>query len=227
MDRPKAVCVCLILVFSSALAAAAWSVPPPSGITVKNLIPLAQWQKQFKITTGKDSGKLVPLLFQQDTTNQKRWRLIFGDYAGILLTPDPSGGFAMERLDLFKGHSYIVYEPALPILPKDLGSVGALTRQANFKMFDAQTGNLKRIGHATHLLKQVSHSRFDTPAGSIDGYYLEIEHQMDMRYAQLNLTLGLGCRLDDGPVYGYGQYTLKKLGIFSETKVSAAGLAQN
>ena len=227
MDRPKAVGVCLILVFSSALAAAAWSLPPPSGITIKNLIPLAQWQKQFKITAGKDSGKLVPLLFQQDRADQKRWRLIFGDYAGILLAPDSSGGFAMERLDLFKSHSYIVYEPALPILPRDLASGGALNRQASFKMFDVETGNLKRTGHASHLLKQVSHSRFNTPAGFIDGYYIEIEHQMDMRYAQLNLTLGLGCRLDDGPVYGYGQYTLKKLGIFSDTKVSAAGLAQN
>jgi hypothetical protein len=50
---------------------------------------------------------------------------------------------------------------------------------------------------------------------------------MDMEYnSQLHLTLGLGCRLDDGPVYGSGQYTLNKLGLFTETKTAAAGLAK-
>jgi hypothetical protein len=48
---------------------------------------------------------------------------------------------------------------------------------------------------------------------------------MDMQFAQLHMSLGLGCRLDEGPVYGSGRYTLRKLGIFSETKTAAAGLA--
>ena len=61
--------------------------------------------------------------------------------------------------------------------------------------------------------------------GHLSGRVIEIEHGMDMQFAQLNLTLGLGCRLDDGPVYGSGQYTLRKLGLFSETKTTAAGLA--
>jgi hypothetical protein len=219
----------IILVFfvclsTSPLATAAWSLPPPREVTIRELLPLAKWQKQFKITEGKDRGKLVPLIFNQDPVNDQRWNLIFGDYAGIVMTTDSTGGLAMERLNLFKSHSYIVYEPALPILPRDFTSGTSLRRQASFKMFDIETGRLKRTGRATHLVKQVSHSRFDTPAGSIDGYYIEIEHGMDMQFAQLNLTLGLGCRLDDGPVYGSGQYTLKKLGLFSETKATAAGL---
>ena len=214
--------VCLSM---SALFTTAWSLPPPREVTIKELMPLAKWQKQFKITEGKDRGKLVPLIFRQDPANDQRWNLIFGDYAGILMTSDSSGGLAMERLDLFKSHSFIVYEPALPILPRDLTSGASLRRQASFKMFDVETGRLKRTGRATHLVKQVSHSRFDTPAGFIDGYYIEIEHGMDMQFAQLHLTLGLGCRLDDGPVYGAGQYTLRKLGLFSETKATAAGLA--
>jgi hypothetical protein len=41
-----------------------------------------------------------------------------------------------------------------------------------------------------------------------------------MPFAQLDLTLRLGCRLDEGPVYGSGQYTLKKLGLFWETKTA-------
>ena len=214
--------VCLPM---SALSTTAWSLPPPREVTIKELMPLAKWQKQFKITEGKDRGKLVPLIFRQDPANDQRWNLIFGDYAGILMTSDSSGGLAMERLDLFKSHSFIVYEPALPILPRDLTSGASLRRQASFKMFDVETGRLKRTGRATHLVKQVSHSRFDTPAGSIDGYYIEIEHGMDMQFAQLNLKLGLGCRLDDGLVYGAGQYTLRKLGLFSETKATAAALA--
>jgi hypothetical protein len=203
----------------------AWSLPAIKEITVKELMPLASWQKQFKITEGKDRGRLVPLQFRQDPTNNKRWNLVFGDYAGISMISDPNGGFVMERLELFKSHSYILYEPALPILPHDLASNTSLRRDANFKMYDSETGRLKRAGRVAHLVKQVSHSRFDTPAGAIDGYYIEIEHHMDMPYAQLDMSIGLGCRLDDGPVYGSGQYTLKKLGIFSETKTTSAGLA--
>jgi hypothetical protein len=48
---------------------------------------------------------------------------------------------------------------------------------------------------------------------------------MDMEYySQLHLTLGLGCQLDQGPVYGSGQYTLTKLGVFTESKTAGAVL---
>jgi hypothetical protein len=73
-------------------------------------------------------------------------------------------------------------------------------------------------------VKQALPSRFATPAGLIDGYYIEIDHRMDMQYAQLHMALGLGCRLDDGPVFGSGQYTVTKLGIFTEKKTAAAAL---
>jgi hypothetical protein len=46
-----------------------------------------------------------------------------------------------------------------------------------------------------------------------------------MQYAQFNISLGLGCRSDEGPVYGTGRYTLTKLGLFTETRSAAAGLA--
>jgi hypothetical protein len=45
-----------------------------------------------------------------------------------------------------------------------------------------------------------------------------------MQFATLHITLGLGCRVDDGPVYGTGEYTLTKLGLFTERKTVAAGL---
>jgi hypothetical protein len=79
----------------------------------------------------------------------------------------------MDRLDLVKSRSFIVYEPALPVFARDLGSGVGITRQANFKMYDLETGRLKRFGRVTHLMKRVSRSRFETPAGLIDGYYVE------------------------------------------------------
>jgi hypothetical protein len=54
---------------------------------------------------------------------------------------------------------------------------------------------------------------------------VEIDHRMDMEYySQLHLTLGLGCQLDLGPVFGSGQYTLTKLGVFTESKTAGAAL---
>ena len=218
----------LILASLLVLAFASTARPlPPQEVTVKELIPLAGWQKQFKITEGKDRGKVVPLTSQPDITNQRKSKLVFGNYAAIVLVRDPSGALMMERLDLLNSRSYIVYEPALPVLPSDIKSSGLIRRETGYKMYSLETGKLKRAGRVTHLVKRVSHSRFDTPAGLIDGYYIEIDHRMEMEYySQLHIALGLGCRLDEGPVYGSGQYTVTKLGLFSETKAAAAGLAQ-
>ena len=203
------------------------SIPSSKDVRLNDLIPLATWDKQFKITDGKDRGKTVPLTFHRDPAKEGRWNLVFGDYAGIRIQNDAGRGLAMERLDLIKSRSYIVYEPALPILTIDITSGHAIRREASFKMFDIVTGKLKRTGRVTHRVKQVSPSRFDTPAGLIDGYYIEIDHRMDMQYAQLHFALGLGCRLDDGPVFGTGHYTLTKLGIFTETKTAAAALSKS
>lgn len=213
---------------TSALVGVAWSLPPPTGISVKELIPLVGWQKQFKITEGKDRGKIVPLISQPALADEKRWWLVFGDYAGLLLIKNPSGALTMERLDLFKSRSYIVYEPALPVLPGDENLSGSIRlAETGYKMYSKENGKLKRAGRVAHLVKQISHSQFDTPAGLIDGYYIEIDHRMDMEYnTTLHLTLGLGCRLEEGPVYASGQYKLKKLGLFTETKTATAGLTK-
>jgi hypothetical protein len=46
-------------------------------------------------------------------------------------------------------------------------------------------------------------------------------------YSQLLLTVGLGCRLDEGLIYGAAQYKLKKLGgILTETKTAVAAVAK-
>lgn len=200
-------------------------LPAPKDVHLTELLPLATWNKEFKITDGKDRGKTVPLTFHQDPGKDGRWHLVFGDYAGIRIQ-NVGGGLSMERLDLLKSRSYIVYEPALPILTGEITSGGAVRREASFKMFDIATGKLKRTGRVTHRVKKAAPSRFDTPAGVIDGYYIEIDHRMDMHYAQLDMMLGLGYRLDDGPVFGTGQYTLTKLGIFTETKTAAAALSK-
>jgi hypothetical protein len=226
MHRVAGLALSLVLSVA-AVATIAWPLPLQREVTLKELIPLTTWQKQFKITEGKDRGKVVPLIMHRVSANQDRRQLSFGDYASILLLNDSDGGLAMERLDLFKSHSYIVYEPALPILPPSLTSGEGTRHQASFKMYDAETGRLKRTGSATHLVKKVAHSRFDTPAGPVDGYYIDIDHQMDMRYAKLQITLGLGCRLDDGPIYGSGHYTLTKLGLFTERKTVSAALLRN
>jgi hypothetical protein len=202
------------------------ALSPPQQPAGKELIPLASWQKEFKIIHGSDEGKLVPLTSQPDSADGKRWRLVFGDYASLLLRSDPSGGVMMERLDLPGRHSYVVYEPALPVLPGDIHSPSPIRRQTAYKMYSIETGKLKRSGRVTHAIKQITKSFFETPAGRIEGYYVEIDHRMDMEYySKLHITLGLGCRLDEGPVFGTGEYTLTRLGIFTETKAAAAGLA--
>ena len=210
---------------ASALPDLAWSLPPSHETSISELIPLVNWQKQFKITEGKDRGRVVPLISHPDLGDKKKWRLVFGDYAGMLLVRGPNGGLMLERLDLFKSRSYVVYEPALPVLPADVSLAGSIRFETGYKMYSLETHKLKRAGKVTHWVQRISQSRFNTPAGVIDGYYVEIAHRMDMEYnSKLYLTLGVGCRVDEGPVHGSGQYTVKKLGLFTETKNAAAGL---
>jgi hypothetical protein len=202
---------------------------PLSGVrhlTASELIPLASSQKEFKIIDGKDQGRLVPLVFQTDPANGKAWQLSFGDYGRIWLRSS-AGALIMNRLDLFKSKSYVVYEPELRVLPAEIDSAGAVVRQTNYKMYSVETGKLKRAGRVTHRVKRVSRSEFKTPAGVIDGYQIDIEHKMDMEYySQLVLTVSLGCRVDDGLVYGSAHYNLRKLGgLLTETKTSAAALS--
>jgi len=225
MRGPIAVKFSLMLCLITALPSAAWSLPLPSESPLRELIPLTNWQRQFKITEGKDRGKLVPLTSEPDLTNDKRWKLIFGNYAAIHLVREPGGGLIMERLDLINSRSYIVYESALPVMPSHVGSSDLIRRETGYKMYSLATGKLKRAGRVTHQVKPASPSQFDTPTGRLDGYYVEIDHRMDMEYrSQLHLTLGLGCQLNDGPVYGSGQYTLTKLGLFTESKAAGAVL---
>jgi len=214
-----ALAVCL-----STPALAGIALAPQAG-SLSQLIPLTTWDKQFKITEGKDRGRVVALTLRRDQDKNGSWYLTFGDYAGVVLS-NSGRGLMVDRLDLFKSHSQIVYENPLPILTPEIIDGRARRLQVGFKMFDAETGRLKRSGRVTHWVKRVSPSRFDTPAGVIDGYFLEIDHRMDMPYAQLQMALGLGCRLDEGPVFGSGLYTLTKLGIFTESKTAAAALTK-
>jgi hypothetical protein len=215
--------ICLSAVVLASIGA---PVSSQNQVTARELISLASWKKQFKITAGKDRGKVVPLTSQPDFKDDARSRLVFGNYAAVVLKRHPGGALSMERLDLLNARSFVVYEPPLLVLPSDISSTGPMWRQTGYKMYNLDTGKLKRAGRVSHLVKRISSSQFDTPAGVMDGYYIEIDHRMEMEYySQLHLTLGLGFRLADGPIYGSGQYTVKKLGVFSETRTAAAALA--
>ena len=84
MRRPIAAILNVMICLSiSALPPLAWSLPLPSESPLRELIPLANWQKEFKITEGKDRGKVVPLTSEPDVANVKRWKLVFGNYAAV------------------------------------------------------------------------------------------------------------------------------------------------
>ncbi len=215
-----------VLAVSATFAGSAPQPPSARHITPAELIPLASSQREFRIIDGKDRGKLVPLTVRADPADEKRWKLSFGDY-GRLSLRSSSGALILDRLELFKSKSYVVYEPALSVLPAEIDAVG-LVRETEYRMYSVETGRLKRAGRVTHSIKRISPSQFSTPAGLIDGYEIEIEHKMDMEYySQLSLAVSLGCRLDEGLVYGSANYHMKKLGgLLTETKTSAAALSR-
>src|SRR5262245_65948614 len=94
---------------ASAFIGIAWSVPQPPAINARDLIPLASRQEQFKVTDGKDRGRIVPLISQPDPADDQRWQLVFGDYARILFVNNFEGELMIERLVLCKVCSSFVY----------------------------------------------------------------------------------------------------------------------
>src|SRR4051812_38082980 len=111
-----AIRIFLIVGFLAVSAQQAWPLPPPTPLS-KQLIPFTSFQREFKITAGKDEGRRVALTSHPDLSNEKKSKVVFGDYAAVHLVRDENGALLMERLDLIKNHSYVVYEPALPVLP--------------------------------------------------------------------------------------------------------------
>jgi len=216
-----------VLAFVSVCFASLGVAPIQRPVSYSELMPLAHWQKEFQIIEGKDRGRVVPFFLQRDAADEKSWSLTFGDYARARLRRGADGGMIMDRLDLITAKNYIVYDPPLPLFPGEHPAGGSGLRRTNYKMYSAETGKLKRAGIATHEIKRVLPWKFTTPAGIMDGYYVEIEHGMEMEYhSHLQMTLGLGCRLDEGPIYGSSHYKLNKLGLFTETKTAVAALAR-
>src|SRR5262245_72039 len=123
-------------VATSAFIGSAWSVRQLPAITARALIPLAGSQKQFKSTDGKDRVRIVPLISQPDLADDQRWQLVFWDYASILFVKNLQGDPMIERLDLFKSRTYIIYEPALPLLPNAVNLVGSAELQTGYRMYN-------------------------------------------------------------------------------------------
>jgi hypothetical protein len=67
-------------VATSALVGVAWPLSGPREITVKELIPLVSWQKQFKITEGTDRGNL----FRSSLNPISQTRRDGGSYSAIM-----------------------------------------------------------------------------------------------------------------------------------------------
>ena len=57
----RSILVFIIVLWTIFFGPATWAWAPSYDIAVPDLFPLADWQKQFRITDGKDRGKIVPL----------------------------------------------------------------------------------------------------------------------------------------------------------------------
>lgn len=219
----KAAVALLTATVLSASAHPAWPLAPTPQPTLQALIPFARFQKDFKITAGKDQGRVVVLQSRPDVADASKSRITFGDYATVHLARGARGGLLLERLDLIKSRSYVLYDPALPVV--DLETRAPFQRQTQYRMYALSSGRLKRSGRVTHTVRRIEPARFETPAGPVEGHFIDMEHRMEMEYlSELRIDLGLGCREDEGPVFGTGRYRITRLGLFSEIRDAAAGI---
>ena len=66
----------------------------------------------------------------------KKSKITFGDYATAHLAQNALGVLLLERLDLIKNRSYVIYDPALPVLPATLEAIGSFQRETRYRMLE-------------------------------------------------------------------------------------------
>jgi hypothetical protein len=187
-------------------------------VPAEQILPLVEQRRIFEIVEGDERGKRLPMVLRPAAPDERgTWVMEMDDLTTLFLTRDEAGNVLVVRMDLPREGYAIVYTPPVRLIPSRIHPELRVEETSQAQVLDLATGSLEHEGEATHTIKSVTRTRFDTPGGEQEGYMVVIEHSIDLRGAHLTMELESGYLPGEGMVYRRVRYTIVRLGLFGST----------
>lgn len=200
-------------------------VEPP--VPSERVFPLAERSRPFKVIEGERKGEVLTMsLSRADRGEAGRWVLELEGQNRVFLRRNDAGAIVIERIELLDQNKAVEYDPPVRLLPDRLRPGEEYSTESRAVIYNLETGERTREGRATHRARRVATATFDTPAGKMRGYLVGLVHEIDLDLANLRIVLQSGYTDEHALVYRRIESTVEKLGLFDETSVTTAALAE-
>ena len=207
------------------------NIPPvngPEAITPADIFVFKPYERTFTGTEGPRTGQkmLVTQEQGQGEGDQAYWRLTIEGLCRMFVTRQEDGDLILTRMEQIDKNKAVEYRPAVLLLPSRLKAGTAIVQTGHAYVFDLDSGEHTRTGTYDHSIASVTRSQLRLPAGTMNGYLLAYEHDIDVPMATMKLDLDMAYVPDVGLVYLRQKSTVEKLGLFGETTISGLALAE-
>lgn len=197
------------------------------GMAANKLISLKPGQSPFKITQGKGEGRRIKMNIRQLPDSQKQYTLTFKSLYRLYLTLDADGTVHGRCLELMEKNKRITFDPALELVPSVIAVDQQIRSTGSATLYDMDSGEQTKSGSYFYMLKGLSRTTFDTPAGPINGHLFEYCFEVDLGLSNVMLDLENGWSRERQLVYWRTKTTVEKLGLFGETTFRSLALSKN
>ncbi|HMA66677.1 MAG TPA: hypothetical protein VKO20_02550, partial [Desulfosalsimonadaceae bacterium] len=185
-----------------------------SGVDLFDMHPQ---KDRFRIIHGKGKGEAIAMRLEPYAEPGNKWRLVFADLYRLMLVKAPDGAVNIEQLEICRKDRKITFSPSFPLLPAQLVAGKKIRTSGTMKLKGLGDNKEAKSGRYTHVVKSLSRTELDTPAGTRAGYLLEYTCRIELPYSRIRIDLETGFDGRKRLVYWREQTTVEKFGLFSET----------
>jgi hypothetical protein len=197
------------------------------GMAANKLISLKPGQSSFEITQGKGEGRRIKMSIRQLPDSEKQYTLTFKSLYRLYLTRDADGSVHGRCLELTEKNKRITFDPALELVPSVIAVDHQIRATGSATLYDMDSGEQTNSGSYFYMLKGLSRTTFDTPAGPINGHLFEYCFEVDLGLSNVMLDLENGWSRERQLVYWRTKTTVEKLGLFGETTFRSLALSKH
>lgn len=186
-------------------------------LSAEKVVSLDPCKASFKIIRGKGEGKVIPMTLEPVSDTQNQYILAFEGLYRLHILRASDGSLQVSSLELLEKNKRISYRPNLVLIPPQLAAGETIRKTGEANIYNMKTGEEDNAGDYCFIIEGLSHTTFNTPAGTIKGCLIEYTFRIDLKYSNVILEMENGWSEDRNLVYYRSKTTVKKLGLFGET----------
>lgn len=190
-----------------------------------DLFDMQPQKDRFRIIHGKGKGEMIAMRLEPYAESAKKWRLVFGNLYRLTLVETPDGAVDVHQLEICRKDRKITFSPSFPLLPVQLVAGKTIRTAGTMQLASLDDESKTKSGQYTHVIKSLSRTELDTPAGARSGYLLEYACRIELAYSRIRIDLETGFDGERRLVYWREQTTVEKFGLFSETSFRTLAVA--